>query len=53
MDGAKIFIGESEQIDNFRFVAGCFGSLTVTEIFELESNSKSAHKQCEEGSNEF
>ena len=26
VDGAKFCIRESEQIDNFRFVAGCFGS---------------------------
>ena len=51
--GQKFVLGKANKLTISGLLPVVLGVLTVTEIFELESNSKSAHEQCEEGSNEF
>ena len=51
--GQKFLLGKANKSTISGLLPVVLGVLTVTEIFELESNSKSAHEQCEKGSNEF
>ena len=51
--GQNFVLGKANKSTISGLLLVVLGVLTVTEIFELESNSKSAHEQCEKGSNEF
>ena len=51
--GQKFLLGKANKSTISGLLPVVLGVLTVTKIFESESNSKSAHEQCEKGSNEF